>query len=279
LRARGTYTWSSLNPIVSSRRRAGPIPKRLGVTLLEVLVATGTIVLLASLLVPFLREAETAAKRLTCRQNLKTIAFGLMTYAEDYAGRLAPTVQRYGVRERPDLSVNILYHRELGFDLTRMLGPYVSAKALMCPEPPDGALPASFGDAETVYSNYLFVWGSLSKTPDEGYDRIEDAPGWATAVTDLTWSMYPGDTQIHSFNHLKTRSIIFQVGHFIAGGSQDFSGKQYTSPTLRAIHSLNAAFFDGSSQSLRRSKEWRVAGPLNQADLCDSRVVLPARYR
>lgn len=56
-------------------------------TLVELLVVIAIIGLLASLLLPALQEALTAARHVTCTNNLHQIGISLNTYAEDYDGR------------------------------------------------------------------------------------------------------------------------------------------------------------------------------------------------
>lgn len=255
---------------------------RYGATLIEVLVVIGIIGLLVATIVPSLVEARRSAKCVVCLHNTKAIALGLVTYAGDHGGKLPPSVQRFDEKERPDLAANTLYHCDLGFDMTSLLGPYVSAGALNCPEPPTAEVRPPWGSASVVYSNYLFIWGAINATPEQGYDRIEHAPPWATAVVDLTWNMYRDGRMVYGGNHVRSGSgCASSISLTADGGEEEESrGIQYTLPSLRPINGMNASFFDGSGQWVgRRRDAWRDSGPIDQAAFRDSRVYLPARHR
>jgi len=255
---------------------------RLGATLIEVLVVIGIIGLLVATVVPSLVGARRSAKRVVCLHNTKAIALGLATYAGDHDGKLPPSVQRFDEEDRPDLAANTLYHRDLGFDMTSLLGPYVSAGALNCPEPPTAEVRPPWGSASVVYSNYLFVWGAVNATPEQGYDRIDRAPPWATAVVDLTWSMYRNGRMVHGANHVRSGSGHASYISLTADGGdgEESRGIQYTLPSRQPINGMNASFFDGSGEWVPRGPDtWRPSGSIDQAAFRESLVWLPARHR
>ncbi len=258
--------------------------KRSGATFVEVLVVIGIIGLLAATVVPSLIKAKRTAKRMVCLRNTKMIVMGLVTYAEDHEGKLPPSVQRFDGKKRSDLAANTLFHRDLGFDMTSLLRPYVPSGAFNCPEPPTSEVRPPWGSASVVYSNYLFIWGAVNSTPEPGYDRIEHAPPWATAVVDLTWNMYRNGRMVYAGNHVASGSGCAISSSFATDGEdedeEEFRGIQYTLPSLRPINSMNASFFDGSAQEVKRRRgAWRDSGSIDQAAFHDSRVYLPARDR
>ncbi|MGE3309044.1 MAG: prepilin-type N-terminal cleavage/methylation domain-containing protein [Limisphaerales bacterium] len=61
-----------------------------GFTLVEVLVVLVVIGILASLLLPVLAKAKSAATGIACGSNTRQIAFGWLLYADDREGRLVP---------------------------------------------------------------------------------------------------------------------------------------------------------------------------------------------
>ncbi len=206
-----------------------------GMTLVEVLVVAGIIVLLIGIVAPTVVRSKRAAQRLVCLINVRNVALGVMWYAQENTGLLPPTVQRADQDERPDLSANILFHRQLGFDLPEILGGYVSPGAFNCPEARGAEYEPPPPDVDIVHSNYLFAWGAVKGTPEEGYRRLKDAPPSAVAVVDLTWSIYMHGQLVFGGNHLKGNSDGSRRACFVADDQDDRVGMQYILSSLRPI--------------------------------------------
>src|SRR5687768_11252260 len=78
----------------SHRQADGPAgrPRRFthGFTLVELLVVIGIIALLIGILMPSLRRAREAAKRVQCGSNLRQIGMAIVSYAGANKGRYPP---------------------------------------------------------------------------------------------------------------------------------------------------------------------------------------------
>ncbi len=247
-----------------------------GTTLIEVIVAVGIVTLLAAVLVPQVVDAKRAAKRMACLQNLRSIVMGLTTYADDQNARLPPGVQRFPKRVRDDLSANIFYHRDLGYDLARILRSHVSLNALNCPEPQQQRSCQEYRDFAVAYSNYLFLWGAAAGTPEEGYTRLDRAPPWGAAIADATW-VGVLNLDLLGFNHSKKATHCRWGPYYFARAGQDFSENQYTSQTVKPIYSMNAGLYDGSAKtSVFSNGEGRQSGRLFASPDIEVRVYVPS---
>jgi len=65
-------------------------PRRIGFTLVELLVVIGIIAVLISLLLPALNKARQSGQTLSCLANLRQIGMGITMYAGDNQGMLPP---------------------------------------------------------------------------------------------------------------------------------------------------------------------------------------------
>ncbi len=128
--------------------------RRVGFTLVELLVVIGIVAVLAAVILAVLPRAREMARQAACMSNSKQIVAAARMYADDYDRRLVPAL----IRGAPAPS--------RGYTWCVLLQPYLSSEQiLVCPNDPDpkpttGAtcLPHSYGVNYRLTYNTAFGW-------------------------------------------------------------------------------------------------------------------------
>lgn len=121
-------------------------------TLVEILVTSLLIGILAAILVAGVQRARHAGQEATCVSNMRQLAQGVLLYAQDHGGRLPPLRDGYGAEDRARTWM-LYICPYVGME------PYVGSSyerhmqrtIFWCPSDRTEWLPPSYGGFETVY--------------------------------------------------------------------------------------------------------------------------------
>jgi prepilin-type N-terminal cleavage/methylation domain-containing protein len=176
--------------------------RRLGFTLIELLVVIAIIAILIALLLPAVQQAREAARRSTCKNNLKQLGLALHNY-HDVAGQFPPALINSG-RYTGGAAINGPTRNTTGWTL---LLPYI--------------------DQAPAYQQYDFNFGGSSSNPRAGGTTpvdlpnepitsirvpVLECPSHGQAGESQSWR--PGGNHFYSRRDAKRTSYLFATGVF-----------------------------------------------------------------
>ncbi len=172
-----------------------------GFTLIELLVVIAIIALLMAIVMPGLRKAKEAAKRIVCANNLKTLGLSNEIYANEHGGYFVPAYDSSlgsgGSQWLVNKAFRDIMDRDSIADSTT--GNYQTPKKFLCPSDQISGDEENAGDSGDVLSSYamnMTDWGFTLPTSHPNYKyrghRITNikSPGTRLAFADgVDWWM------------------------------------------------------------------------------------------
>lgn len=171
-------------------------PRSRGFTLIELLVVVAIIALLMALLLPSLRDAREQARTAVCRNNLRCIWTGILTYVMDNADRVP-------YLENPNKN-----------DPNR--------------DPFDPTFPAGFG---TVLGSYIERGSWRCPAAVAGYPDLDGSKGWALtyefSTADRLGNPVPYDDDPNAYTGNSNDPAIRNYVHFDGRPLRLLDGRRY----------------------------------------------------
>ena len=231
--------------------------RRLGFTLVELLVVIGIIAVLVAILLPALNKARAAAQTAVCASNLRQIQLGIVHYSADYQGwfniggdtfwRVSPVgwrwypgwhqfLHKYKMNNDPNL----------GFQVTRDYIP--SPWLFLCPASQLHAVP-SMDSGEPISNSY----GTNYKVWQEGSASggVDPLPKFLRVHVLRNPDGTPNaEGRYMNFNMIKRPSELY----FITDAVGTLSVSWWNGADYRHNKSLNMCYADGHVEKVSRAE-------------------------
>lgn len=173
-------------------------------TLVELLVVTAIIAILAALLSPALRTARDKARQAACANNLKQLGLALTMYADDY-GELYPFNYQAGVGTWADALAAKGYLKT---------SHYLSNAILNCPADPNHSRGGVFYVTGDYGINAFITSRSWWGGADAKYPRELSRPSGTILLCDADWYFVPeSPTKLPHYLHSGGANVLYCDGH------------------------------------------------------------------
>jgi prepilin-type N-terminal cleavage/methylation domain-containing protein/prepilin-type processing-associated H-X9-DG protein len=238
-----------------------PSSRRLGFTLVELLVVIGIIALLIAILLPALQKARKQAQTAQCLSNLRQLSQAWIAYCNDNKGRSCEYYQYYqgatanGCLDLTnesmfgsgtwcgELASYIGTHISYGPDTPSIPAVQGGSTVYMCPSAPDP-------DPATLYGTVNYSWNGYIQPADNGWDfihtkHIPDDPNGATGVEQWWQGGYGFNVFLYYYPASAQMSTTNMVG---ARGEYWNMYSNITSPTTTPVF-FDCVWMDAPVQS------------------------------
>ena len=264
---------------------------RRGFTLIELLVVIAIIAILIALLLPAVQQAREAARRSTCKNNLKQIGLAMHNYHDTHnifpPGFIRQSSAGLGTYTsfcsvRADGTAAANDYR--GWAWSAYILPFIDQASLYNQLNPDGCTPPTSGSTSGSYNNNGLP---LLRTPLPAYlcpSSPNEGRETNNSFNDYAMSNYVGNHQLFEAGTVRRmRDIVDGTSNTILVGERHFLQRtKPTDPTLMAGRQVGAVALvqdSNSTASVTGRGRWPINTPyVGDTGCCDNDSTGETRY-